>query len=210
MSTRNDCSLSSTSEAQRSVVSTPDCVPSSSHHGIPATSCPDSSGSGVSVSELVQNEKSTQSSPIKFKNTCPSPSHCSPRSSVNVTLDTSSQSVEVSLIGNKKTDDIEAGLANLVGQNDQPAKPRWISILNMGKKENLTNNRNCDLEANLSGTCSGSQRTSNKRMSVMLNASRTVFGNLTNVNLTRKLSVKIDRWRELVRNDLERGLSNEM
>ena len=169
----------------------------------------DSSGSGVSISELVQNEKSTQSSPIKFKNTCPSPSHCSLRSSVNVTLDTSSQSVEVSLIGNKKTDDIEAGLTNLVGLNDQPTKSKWISILSMGK-ENLTNNTNCDLEANLGGTCSGPQRTSNKRTSIMLNASRAVFGNLTNVNLMRKLSVKIDRRRELARNDLERGLSNEM
>ena len=127
------------------------------------------------------------------------------------TLDTSPQSVEVSLIGNKKTDDIEAGLANLVGLNDQPAKPRWISILNMDKKNlNLTNNTNCDLEANLGGTCSGPQRTSSKRASIMLNASRAVFGNLTDVNLTRKLSVKIDRRRELARNDLERGLSNEM
>ena len=209
MSTRNDCSLPSTPAAQQSIVSTTDCVPSSSHNGILATSCPASSGSGVSVSELVQNEKSTPSSPVKFKNTCPSPGPCSPRSSVNVTLDTSSHSVEVSLIGNKKTDDIEAGLANLVGLNDQPAKPRWISILNMGRK-NLTNNTNCDPEANLGGTCSGSQRTSSKRASIMLNASRAVFGNLTNVNLTRKLSVKIDRRRELARNDLERGLSNEM
>ena len=74
---------------------------------------------------------------------------------MNVTLDTSSQSVEVSLIGNKKTDDIEAGLVNLVGQNDQPTKSKWISILSIGKKENLTNNKNCDLEANLSGTSSG-------------------------------------------------------
>ena len=125
------------------------------------------------------------------------------------TLDTSSHSVEVSLIGNKKTDDIEAGLANLVGLNDQPTKSKWISILNMGK-ENLTNNTNYDLEANLGGTCSGSQRTSNKRTSVILNVSRAVFGNLTNVNLTRKLSVKMDRRRGLARNDLERGLYDEM
>ena len=210
MSTRNDCSLPSTPAAQQSIVSTTDCVPSSSHNGILATSCPAYSGSGVSVSELVQNEKSTQSLLIKFKNTCPSPSPCSPRSSVITTLDTSSQSVEVSLIGNKKTDDIEAGLANLVGLNDQPTKSKWISILNMGKKQNLSNNTNCDLEANLSGTSSGCQRTSNKRTSVMLDASRAVFGILTNVNLTRKLSVKMDRRWELARNDLERGLSNEM
>ena len=74
---------------------------------------------------------------------------------MDTTLDMSSHSVEVSLIGNKKTDDIEAGLANLVGLNEQPMKPKWISVLNLGKKENLTNNKDCDLEANLSGTSSG-------------------------------------------------------
>ena len=52
--------------------------------------------------------------------------------------------------------------------------------------------------------------TSSKQASIVLNASRAVFGNLTNVNLARKLSVKMDRRRELARNDLERGLGNEM
>ena len=43
----------------------------------------------------------------------------------------------------------------------------------------------------------------------MLTAARAVFGSLTNIVLTRKLSVKMDRRRELARNDLERGLFNK-
>ena len=62
---------------------------------------------------------------------------------------------------------------------------------------------------NLSGACSRSQSTSNKRTPIMLTAARAVFGNLTNIDSTGKLSVKMDRRRELARNDLERGLFNK-